>query len=62
MDMLSVGDAISNYVLIFISIAWFVIAWTSVLGVFFVQSDDIIFDEAFLEAYPFFFDVLYVWK
>ena len=56
MNLLGVGGTIYNYVLVFFPIAGFFIARTLVLGVFLVQSNDTILNEALLEAHPFFFD------
>lgn len=58
MDLSSVSGTICHSILVFVPISGFVITQTAVLGVFFVQSNDTILNEALLEAHSFLFDVL----
>ena len=57
MNMLSVGDSIYNYVLIFVLVLWFVIVLTSILGVFLVDINDTIFNKSLFESHTLFLDV-----
>ena len=57
MNLLGIYGTISDYVLVFVPISWFVIVLSLIWGVFFVNFDDNIFNESFLKAHALFFDV-----
>ncbi len=45
MNMLGVGDVICHHIFVFIPMPCFVVAWTSILGIFLIKFDDTILDD-----------------